>query len=340
MLLEKFEFIPPDNLSGYLPLEGSVKVIKKNQYRYVNLGTIIGDAPKCMVALYDFEKDGGVRRANSHTWRKYIAKSARKWYPNESITEHLLNELGRTIGLDMANSCIRRVNKHIWFFSEYFLNEEQQLSHGADLYALYLNGDIDFVHAIQDDNKIDDQNFFNIQLVQKIFLKYYPADHSTLFESFIKMLIFDGLVGNNDRHAYNWGLIQGVKVNESVRFAPVYDTARGLYWNISESSVSKILSYTDKTGFNKKIDDYVLNSRPKIGWEGENSLSHIDLLKQIYLHETGISKENFVNLISQDNLNKCLNVINEDFKRLLTENRRKLMSKCLTLRFQKLNDFI
>ena len=57
MLLEKFEFIPPDNLSGYLPLEGSVKVIKKNQYRYVNLGTIIGDAPKCMVALYDFEKD-------------------------------------------------------------------------------------------------------------------------------------------------------------------------------------------------------------------------------------------------------------------------------------------
>lgn len=340
MLLLKFEFIQPQFFSGFDPKDGAVKVLKKDQFRYVDVGTIIGDAPKCMVALYDFEKEGSIRKSNPKSWRRYIAKSASKWYPNESITEHLLNELGRTLGLNVANSCIRRINNQIWFLSEYFIKEEQQLVHGADFYALHLNGDIDFVHAIQDDKKIDDQHYFNVQMVQEIFAKYFPVDNSKLFKSFIKMLIFDGLVGNNDRHSYNWGVIRSVKVNEPDCFSPIYDTARGLYWNSSEKEVSHILSLTDKKGKNIKIDKYVVSSRPKIGWDGEGSLSHIELLKRIYDTETGISKEDFVSFVSKENLNKCLDVINKDFNRLFSENRRLLMSKCLTLRFEKINEFI
>lgn len=177
-------------------------------------------------------------------------------------------------------------------------------------------------------------------MVQDVFVKYFPNDHFVLFESFIKMLIFDGLVGNNDRHSYNWGVIQSVKVNEPVRFAPIYDTARGLYWNSSEKEVSHILSLTDKNGNNPRIQKYVLTSRPKIGWDGEGTLSHIELLKRIYDTETGISKENFINFVSKENLNKCLDVINKDFNRLFSEKRRFLMSKCLTLRFEKINEFI
>jgi hypothetical protein len=154
------------------------------------------------------------------------------------------------------------------------------------------------------------------------------------------MLIFDGIVGNNDRHSYNWGVIQSIKVNEPVRFAPIYDTARGLFWNISEKGVENILSLTDKKGINSSIEKYVLSSKPKIGWEGEKSLSHVELLQRIYETETGISKQNFKNLVSFENLNKCLDVINGDFSRLLSVNRRNLMSKCLTLRFEKLNEFI
>ena len=340
MLLDKFEFIPPENLSGFEPKEGAVKTIKKNQFIYVDLGTIIGDAPKCMVALYDFEKDGRVRRSNPQSWRKYIAKSASKWYPNESITEHLLNELGRCLGLPMANSCIRRINKQVWFLSEYFLKEDYQLSHGADFYTFHLNNDRAFVDGIQDDNKIDDQDFFNVQLVEEIFSKYFQNDSKQLFESFIRMLVFDGLVGNNDRHAYNWGIISSVKSNKQAIFSPIYDTARGLYWNLSEKVVNHILSLTDKNGINSKIQNYVLSSRPKIGWDGEGSLSHIELLKRIFETETGISKENFINLVSEENLNKCLDVINKDFSRLFSENRRRLIVKCLTLRFTEINKFI
>jgi hypothetical protein len=37
MLLDKFEFIAPENNSGFIPKEGSVKVIKNNQYSYESL---------------------------------------------------------------------------------------------------------------------------------------------------------------------------------------------------------------------------------------------------------------------------------------------------------------
>jgi hypothetical protein len=158
MLLDKFIFIAPENNSGFTPKEGAVKVLKSNHFKYVNLGTIIGDAPKCMVAMYDYQQKGTVRRNNYKTWKKYIAKSSSKWYPNESITEHLLNELGRVIGLNMANSCIRRVNNQIWFFSEFFLKDDFSLYHGADFYALHLNNDKNFVDEIQNNNKIDDHN--------------------------------------------------------------------------------------------------------------------------------------------------------------------------------------
>lgn len=340
MLLDKFKFIPPEHHSGFEPKEGAVKVIKKNQFEYVDLGTIIGDAPKCMIALYDFEKKGVVRKSNPTTWRKYIAKSASKWYPNESITEHLLNELGRKLGLTMANSCIRRINNQIWFLSEYFIKEGYQLSHGADFYTLQLDDDRDFVDAIQNNNKINDQEYFNVQWVQEILSQHFPKDERALFTSFIKMLIFDGIVGNNDRHSYNWGIITSVKPNEPAIFSPIYDSARGLYWNLSENRVKYILSLTDKKGNNAKIKKYVLSLRPKIGWDGEGSINHIKLLKNIFDSEIGISKENFINLVSDENLNKCLDVINNDFCRLFSKDRHLLMTKCLTLRFAEIKQFI
>lgn len=340
MLLDKFEFIKPENLSGFEPKPGAVKIIKKEYFRYVNLGSIIGDAPKCMLALYKYDKNSGVRRKNSNTWKNYIAKSASKWYPNESITEHLLNELGRSLGLSMANSCLRRINEQIWFLSEYFLDNEQTLYHGADLYAQYLNNDSQFVKEVQDNNKIEDQDFFSVQLVEEIFYTYFKKNATLLFYEFIKMLIFDGLIGNNDRHAYNWGVVTSIKTGSYIKFAPIYDTARGLYWNTSEENVRKILNLTDNKGNNSKIKKYVVNSRPKIGWESEKTVSHLELLKLIYQNETGISKENFVDLVSESNLYKCLDVINKDFNRLITLERRMLITKCLELRFRMINDLI
>jgi hypothetical protein len=85
VLLDKLEFIAPENNSGFIPKEGSVKVIKNDRFSYINLDKAIGDAPKCMMALYYYEREENKRKANPQSLRKYSAKSANKLYPNESI---------------------------------------------------------------------------------------------------------------------------------------------------------------------------------------------------------------------------------------------------------------
>lgn len=204
MLLDRFQFIQPKNNSGFEPSNRSIPFAKKHQYRYVNRGTIIGDAPKCMIELYEFEKGGKTRKSNPSTWKNYIAKSASKYYPNESITEHLLNELGKTLGQTMANSKLYRFNNQIWFLSEYFLKEEMTLYHGADLFGDYIS-DKKLIDEVQNNNKINDQEFFTVQLVREALTNAFPKDAEVIFEEFINMLILDGILGINDRHSYNWG---------------------------------------------------------------------------------------------------------------------------------------
>jgi len=51
-----------------------------------------GDAPKDFLSIYEY---GDGRRKSVGNWPSYIAKVGKKWYPNESITEHLLTRIGQ-----------------------------------------------------------------------------------------------------------------------------------------------------------------------------------------------------------------------------------------------------
>ena len=80
------------------------------------------------------------------------------------------------------------------------------------------------------------------------------------------MLTFDAIVGTNDRHPYNWGVIVPVNKNLSPRFAPVYDTSRALFWNSEEGYVERLLE--DKT----LLDNYINRCIPPVGWDGETKV--------------------------------------------------------------------
>jgi hypothetical protein len=82
------------------------------------------------------------------------------------------------------------------------------------------------------------------------------------------MLLFDALVGNNDRHFYNWGVIRSVELRQEPCFSPIYDTARGLLWNESEEKIVD-LALSDARA-KVYLQKYIKGSRPKIGWEGAN----------------------------------------------------------------------
>ena len=325
--MAKLEFITPKNLSGFeIKSQKAIPPLKAHHYHVIEDFSISGDAPKDLIRLYEY---GKARKANRSKWPLYIAKIGHKWYPNESIAEYLLNRLGETLGFTMAGSKLAVVSKQIRFLTKYFLKGEQQLIHGAEIYADYLS-DKEFVEEIE--NQSQAQDFFTIQFTQEAIKKVFPEQGDAIFADFVKMLIFDAIVGNNDRHFYNWGVIKDVKSKQTPIFSPIYDTARGLYWNQSEENVVSLCKTLNKN----KINKYINGAKPKIGWEGRENLNHFDLVDLIARNEYGIRRREIWNYLSSEKLADCEKLIYNEFGRVMSSARKELINQCLRLRNEKL----
>lgn len=88
------------NYSGELLNLGKITILKEANY-CIEPVDLDGDAPKRFIRAYFYESGGAVYKSRIKTWKAYIAKSANKWYPHESVTEFLINKIGETIGLNV-----------------------------------------------------------------------------------------------------------------------------------------------------------------------------------------------------------------------------------------------
>ena len=90
-----------NNYTGFpKQLLGVVESLKQRNFYLVDR-YIGGDQPKQFIRIYE---PGLVRRNSRSKWTPYIAKFGKKWYPGESITEHLITRIGEELGFKMANS--------------------------------------------------------------------------------------------------------------------------------------------------------------------------------------------------------------------------------------------
>ena len=87
-------------------------------------------------------------------------------------------------------------------------------------------GDKDFVENVEKNQLSLD--FFTLSFTKETFEHIYPLQSETLFLAFVEMLVFDAIIGNNDRHFYNWGIVKHIHNKYDPKFSPIYDTARGL----------------------------------------------------------------------------------------------------------------
>lgn len=99
-----------------------------------------------------------------------------------------------------------------------------------------------------------------------------PIVIKLLLAGFVKMLAFDALIGHNDRHPYNWGVIVPIRRKKQPRFAPVYDTARALFWNVPEKRVRQMI--TDR----KQLEDYVNKCEAPLGFDQEQTIDFFRLI--------------------------------------------------------------
>jgi HipA-like protein len=319
------------NYSGFNPKFSKIEIAKKHSYCVIKDVSVTGDAPKDIIRLYEY---GHSLKRKHKKWPIYIAKLGHKYYPLESITEQLISDIGLYYGFIMASSKICLLGGQIRFLSRYFIDKEtDELHHGADLYAGYLN-DKEFVDEVE--IKRMTQSFFTIKFTQEVIQHFFKDSHNEIFTSFMHMLFFDALVGNNDRHMYNWGVIRDIYGNNMAKYSPIYDSARGLLWNIKESKIIELVS--DGNRLKDFVKKYCNNSNPKIGIEDIKKVNHFELIES---YKGFYFKDEFIkNLFENNKIELVVKKINKDYRTLYSKERRYIISEILKFRYSKLKEIV
>lgn len=291
--------------------------------------SVHGEAPKGFLRIRE-KAPGQNRIARRGDWPAYIAKVGYKWYPTESITEHFITRVGQICGLNIADSKLMIVGNQVRFLSRYFLDDKNEwLSHGLDLMRLYF--DRDEIEQITEKKR--EYQKFSFQLICQAFQETLPEQSATLIHEFVKLLAFDALTGNNDRHPVNWGIINPQMLFEDVRFAPIFDSARGLCWRQSEAELE--MMENDKM----KFDAYIRKSQPQIAWQGHEGkrLNHFDFMAHLARDYPAYTAE-IMPFFAPDVAQQSQQIVETEFSDLMSPLRRRVVSKVLARRLYLLRN--
>lgn len=316
------------NLSG-----NEVMTIKKSNFKVIDI-SVGGDAPKDVVKIYQY--NGKMRKAKPKTWPNYIVKIGQKWYPNESITEQLLSELGKTIGIQVADTMLVKMEGMIRLCSRHFHSKDERLDHGAEILSRYF--DYDDPEWIDDlDNRKELKDVIDIEKVIEAIRSVFEENSQSIMDDFLQMLLFDCFVGNNDRHYYNWGVIMHIERDHPPIFSPIYDTARALYWNNPDKFIIDL--QVDKNYKKERIEKYIRNSLPKISIPDNSKCNHFELIG--YLYKKGFLQDFHIEFWRNPFiLEKVYECIDKKFRKLMIPERIKIIKETLELRLYYLQNAI
>lgn len=322
------------NSSGLIPKFNSIPILKDNEYIIQEI-PLDGDAPKQFIRAYIYHEFNNFRKSNKTSWPSYIAKTAEKWYPVESVIEYLINRIGQVLGLNMNEVELVRGNGQIRFLSKYFLESNEKLIHGAEVCGEHL-GDKDFANEIANDKK-NARELFTFEFIVEAVESVFPHCYESILLDLVKLIIFDALTGNNDRHFYNWGIIGNTKKTKTkLRLSPIYDSARGLTWNISDDEIKR---WSKLDPSNKKIENYINSASPRISYQGNDKANHFDLVN--FIIGTNIeyclaAKE----LVSISNEKKIIELINKEFRDLFILERTNCIINIIEKRFKIVREMV
>lgn len=103
-----------------------------------------------------------------------------------------------------------------------------------------------------------------------------PAEIKTVAAVFLGYLMFDALVGNQDRHDENWGLI--LLPDNRITLAPTFDHASSLGRNESDAARTERLTTSD---YGRSVERYVERARSALyGRSGDRPLTTLEAFEE------------------------------------------------------------
>ncbi len=166
---------------------------------------------------------------------------------------------------------------------------------------------------------------YSVEMVKK------AIEQSVPIEGFLKMLVFDYLIGNSDRHQNNWAILIE---NDKKEWSPLYDNSSSLCAYIPEDQIAGYLG-KDKNRWNSLVDT---KSRSLLRCKefDEKRPTHLKVLKYLkenYFTETCSFAEKIVTLMTEEQICDILKSYSEEE---LSDNKKKLILKYLLEKKQML----
>ena len=309
----------------------AIRLLPQDGWRLWSLDQfpIVGTVPKNYLSYGDPHKPGT---------RGYIAKKGRTSNDaRECVTEEIISKIGALLPLVMAKSRLVRLSKtDVRFLSENFvLRNQQELLHGIELVARYFEtntSDVEAAFGLKD--KKAERTLYTVDNILMILKSLFPERFVILKEGFFKMLAFDAFIGAPDRHAMNWGVLAPIGTNTApVRFAPIFDTARGLFREYSDAD---LLRCEERDGRKRFLEKYALRSFSNISTGQGERQTHFDVLRWISSHSEKEDCAAMCTVFQAVDMCKIEHMLQRHFRRTITQFRIWFIRDLLLHRLQQI----
>ena len=239
----------------------------------------------------------------------------------------------------MAISKLERLSKNdVRFLSQNFVVRGQhELLHGIELVARYFETNPDEVEkAFNLSDKKAEKRLYSIDNILLILEALFQNDFDCLRNGFFRMLAFDDYIGAPDRHAMNWGVLASLKTkSDPARFAPIFDTARGLFGEYSDADLR--LSESRK-GRKQFLTTYAKNSRPILSTGEAPQKNHFALVRSIVSSAENKDHEAMRTVFNAVDLCSIEHMLQRNFRRVITQYRIEFIRALLLLRIQRIRE--
>lgn len=234
---------------------------------------------------------------------------------SESCSEKMSYEIAKVLDYPCAHIELAKDRRgNLGILNYLFIDKEKEEHHDA----------IDFINKNEDESK----EYYTIENIKKCL----DNIDEKLFDEFLKIMVFDALIGETDRHAENWGI---TKDNTGYRLSPLYDNGDNLLRNFKNEKFAE--KYYNKT---KSFEAYIKRAESLVFKDDHSKHYKLqELIQDLYVkYPEQISKE-IKNLekLTPDKIDEIVNKIPDE---LLTEQHKKFIIIYLNERKKLLENII
>jgi hypothetical protein len=184
----------------------------------------------------------------------------------DHISEKLASELAALLGIPCAHVEIGIYNGREGSMSFLINKDDEALIEGIWLInQLYPNYSAEKMY---DEST---EEYYSLEMIVNSVEKY------GLLPELLKMLVFDYLIGNSDRHQNNWAIIS--KGDKTYTFSPLYDNSSSLCCYVPEDKIASLLG-NDKNRWNALVKTKS-RSIVRLDKKNKKTPTHEEVLKYI-----------------------------------------------------------